>query len=218
MHVEWTLHPDAEIMAQQLAGLIESRIRQALAQRGKALLALCGGSTPRQAYQRLNACELNWANIAVVLTDERNVPPNHADSNQRLLRETLFSGPAQAAQLLPLDDATVAALPSFDLVLLGMGEDGHTASLFPGVAGLREAMDAGSRIAVAPLTPATAPHARTSLTLARLVRTHATLLAISGDAKRAVLQTALYQGDALQPPIRGVLQAMPCPISIHWCP
>jgi len=132
--------------------------RSALADRGRCDLALAGGSTPRRLYSLVaaRAAELDWSRVHFFFGDERCVPPHHAESNYRMARETLLSAPALAAahvhrihaELPPAEAAAqyeqemrahfAAELPRFDLVLLGMGPDGHTASLFPGTLALAE--------------------------------------------------------------------------------
>ncbi|MCS6781586.1 MAG: 6-phosphogluconolactonase [Gloeomargarita sp. SKYBB_i_bin120] len=150
---------DLEALSEQALRLLEQRIHSALAERGRATLALAGGSTPRRLYQRLAQQNWPWSQIHVFWGDERFVPPDHPDSNYRLARETwLDHVPMPAANIhpiptVPLTPAAAAEayerelqafwglqpgeFPVFDVILLGMGEDGHTASLFPHTAALQ---------------------------------------------------------------------------------
>ena len=148
-----TIAPTAEDLARQAAERVASAIDLALAQRDRAQIALAGGSTPAAAYRRLGAEHLPWHRVDVVLGDERWVPADHPDSNARLLGDTLLAAepgrqasfhPAPTDRSDPAEGAAayaklIASLcpgdpPRFDLVLLGLGDDGHTASLFPGTA------------------------------------------------------------------------------------
>jgi len=145
--------PSADDLARQTAEQLASTIDLALAERDRAQIALAGGGTPRAAYGRLAEEHLPWDRVDVLLGDERWVSPDDAASNARLLRESLLAhGPGRQACFhpVPTDQATpelsaerYGALllqlcggepPALDLVLLGLGEDGHTASLFPGTA------------------------------------------------------------------------------------
>lgn len=147
----------AEDLARQSAEQVASRIDLALAERDRAQIALAGGSTPGATYLRLGADHLPWERVDVLLGDERWVPADDAASNARMLRETLLAqGPARSAAFhpVPTDRSTPeasaeayaqvllelggGAIPCFDVILLGLGDDGHTASLFPGSAALAE--------------------------------------------------------------------------------
>lgn len=147
----------AEDLARQSAEQVASRIDLALAERDRAQIALAGGSTPGATYLRLGADHLPWERVDVLLGDERWVPADDAASNARMLRETLLAqGPARSAAFhpVPTDRSTPEAsaeayaqvllelgggvIPCFDVILLGLGDDGHTASLFPGSAALAE--------------------------------------------------------------------------------
>ena len=147
------ISPSQEQLAQRAAELLASQLRQALAERDRVLLALAGGTTPAAAYRLLGQAQLAWDRVDVLLGDERWVGPQDPSSNARMLQETLLAqGPAREAQFhpVPTERATPLASaeafgetlrqlcpgdpPVLDLILLGLGDDGHTASLFPGSA------------------------------------------------------------------------------------
>ena len=135
---------DRDTLDQALAARVVSSLQQGIAQRGTAHLVVSGGSTPVNLFSILADVDIDWSCVVVLLADERCVPVDHEDSNERLVRETLLTAKAHQAQfvsLLPTPEDEIAniaglstllgALPRFDMVLLGMGEDAHTASLFP---------------------------------------------------------------------------------------
>lgn len=201
----------AEDLARQCAELIATSIDLALAERDRAQIALAGGETPRATYVRLGQEHLPWERVDVLLGDERWVPSDDPASNARLLRESLLAqGPARSARLHPvptqLESPTAAAEaygallqqlcpgnpPSLDLVLLGLGDDGHTASLFPGTDALGVldrpvAVGDGKGLA------------RITLTAPVLSAARQVIFLVSGANKRVALQRLL---DPQEPPER----------------
>src|SRR2546428_1503816 len=163
-------------------------------------VALAGGSTPRPVYQRLAACEFPWSQTEVFFGDERCVPPDHPDSNYRMANEALLSKVPAIVHRMPGESCDAAAyedeltqvfgqgLPVFDLVLLGLGEDAHTASLFPGDA----ALDERTRRVVRIQRP---DHARLTLTLPVLSAARVALFLVAGASKRDALRRLLAKED-----------------------
>ncbi|HZW60289.1 MAG TPA: 6-phosphogluconolactonase, partial [Woeseiaceae bacterium] len=212
--------------ASHLADALKSALRAG----GNATLVAGGGMTPLDTYRRLARTALDWHAVHVTLSDERWVAPSDASSNERMLRNTLLTGTAAAATFHPLyrpgtsAEAACAALEAdFDSLpqplagaLLGMGEDGHFASLFAGAGNLRDALDVdGTRLCMAVHPPAS-PGVRMSLTLAALLRSSEINLLLFGDAKRAVYEQARATGSSL--PVAALLAQTRVPVRVIWAP
>ena len=211
---------NGEELAHGLADWTADHLRKAIAARGAALLIVSGGKSPARFFELLSNLDLDWPRVAVTLADERRVADDSPRSNARLVREKLLQNRAQAASFTPLADvrlpadrelaaasARIANLPSpADVVVLGMGDDGHTASWFPGAEGLAEAIDPGARQLVAPIVAPDAPEPRLTLTGRVLLRARAIALEIEGEKKLATFATALEPGPEEAMPIRAVLR------------
>lgn len=230
--------PTAALLAQGLADFVAQRLRAGLSERGQALLVVSGGSTPVPFFEALAQCDLDWSRVTITLADERWVPEDHADSNARLVKAHLLQGRAAQARWVPFFNGeatpqrgqvaiehTLAGLcwPA-DVVVLGMGGDGHTASLFPHAPELSAALagvtgpqghESGPRCTAvaAPALP-NVPVARLTLTASALLDTRCLALHITGSAKWALLQSALQDGPIEQWPIRLALQQghVPCEV------
>lgn len=217
-------------LAQALAERVAGALAGAVEDHGHASLAVSGGSTPKLFLETLGDEPAPWAQVAATLVDERFVPPDDERSNHRLVAHALLQGQeGAAARFLPLwsdtgsvDEAAAAAdrrladLPRpLDVCVLGMGNDGHTASFFPGGDTLAEALTAeGPTLAIR------APGAgepRITFTLPRLLETDGLYLHIEGEEKARVLDAALGDGAVEDMPIRAVLRSG-APISVYWCP
>ena len=211
---------DGAELARAFATWTAELLGAAIEARGAALLVVSGGSTPKRYFQALSRQPLDWTRVAVTLADERRVPDESPRSNARLVRETLLVDLAARAQFAPLADsrlppeqelaaagARVARLPlPADLVVLGMGDDGHTASWFPHAAGLAEATDAGARALVAPIAAPDGLEPRLTLTGRVILRARRLALQIEGANKLTTLARAMDEGPVEDMPIRAVLQ------------
>ena len=221
--MEFHTYPDREMMMLRVAQRIASELGETLRSSGRASLSVPGGSTPAPVFDILSGAELDWANVAVLLNDERWVNEDSPRSNTRLLRERLLTGRAAAATLVPLyadapapedaladlTDAVSAHLP-ISVLLLGMGEDMHTASLFPGADNLAPALRNDAPLLMAMRAQA-AGEPRITLTapvLKAALRVH---VLITGNTKRAALEKAakLSPQDA---PIACILDQA----QVHW--
>ena len=224
---------DCQAQAQALAERVAGRLRTALEERGQAVMAVSGGSTPKDFFERLSREKLDWAKVQVTLVDERWVPDSDERSNARLVKSHLLQHAAAGASLVPLftgdatpeaglavaDDRIGALSLPFDVVVLGMGEDGHTASFFPGGDHLAEALDPHGRARVLPMHAPDAGEPRITLTLPTLLDTRALYLLVSGEKKRDLLADArLGLGAARDYPVRAVLTQQRVPVAVYWCP
>lgn len=210
-------YPDRAVLATDLAELVADQLAEAIEARGKASLAVPGGTTPGPFLQVLSEQDIAWDKVSVMLTDERFVPEDSARSNTRLLRETLLQGRAAAAKLVPmvaagntpedvLEDLMVGLNPTLplDVVVLGMGTDMHTASLFPEADKLAEALSDDAPTLL-PMRAEGAGEPRITLTAPVLWGARYVHLLITGPAKLAALQEALLEGPESQAPVRVIL-------------
>lgn len=219
---------NADLLARQLAKDVAERLRTAIAGQGGATLVVSGGRSPVAFFQALAKEALDWSKVTVSLADERWVPVEHADSNEALVRRHLLQGAAAKARFLGLyrngasleaaaaaADQALAELPPIDVLVLGMGDDGHTASLFPNSPNLAEGLRPDGQRRVLPMLAPTVPHQRLSLTRPVLAAAGFTVLSVQGEGKLATLRAALAGNEPAQMPIRAFLHD---PLSIYWCP
>lgn len=203
-------------------------IRQELAATEQASIVVPGGSTPAHCFDLLSQAELDWPRVQLLLSDERWVPNDHPDSNERLLRETLRVNNAADAGILPIyqDDLSVdercdslqRMLPGtgFACSLLGMGADGHFASLFPDADSLQTGLDRSSERFYIPVRTTASPHPRVSMSLAAILRSKELILLFYGDEKRAVFERAKSGADDF--PVTTLLQQTNVPLTLYWAP
>lgn len=226
-----TFHNDADSLARALASLLEEIIREALVRRGQAVLALAGGRTPLPIYERLARARLDWTKVTLLATDERWVAHDHPACNTGRLCEIFTAthkptfgwltppqpGPVASAALAC--DLLRTLRDPFDAVLLGMGLDGHYASVFPtgDLVSATHMSDEVDAFVVEPRPlPIEAPFARVTLSTSRLQRTRRLLLAFTGCAKRAMLERAAQRIDPRMTPISALLCGPDNPLEVHW--
>lgn len=220
---------DRQQLADALAEAVAGDLKAGVKSRGGASLAVSGGSTPSRFFKALSdRADVPWDKVTVTLVDERWVDESSDRSNARLVKANLLQGRAAAAAFVPLyqggaePDAYAAGVAQrqvphpFDAVILGMGNDGHTASFFPGGDTLAEALT-GEGPVIAIRAPG-AGEPRVTLTLNRLLATRALYLHIEGGEKVETLGQAEAEGPIEDMPVRAILRQTRTPLTIYWCP
>lgn len=218
-----------ERLAVEIAGLL----MRAIQDKGYANLAVSGGRTPAGLFVLLREKELDWAKVNITLADERWVKTTSRDSNEKMLRENLLQSRAAQARFIPLRQGTdlnretldgieaqireANAFP-FDVLTLGMGEDGHTASLFPSADEIYEVMAPDNPHLLAKVVPKTAPYDRVTFTLAALLQSRKVFLHLVGSNKLEVLRKAEEGDKMVEMPVRAFLQHPGLDLEIHWAP
>ena len=228
--LETNFFDSADSLARALARQVAADLKAGIASREAATLAVSGGSTPKKFFAALSVEKLDWAKVAITLVDERWVDSSSDRSNAKLVADLLLQNDAKAATFISLwsggekpttaavakTNATLASLKlPFDAVILGMGNDGHTASFFPGGDTLHEALTSAG-----PALPLHAPGAgepRITLTLPFLLNSKAIYLHVEGSDKAATLAKAVAAGPIEDMPIRAVIRQAQVAISIYSC-
>jgi 6-phosphogluconolactonase len=229
--IEWWDYEDADEMANAVAGDIQFIIESAIDARGAAVIALAGGRTPQPAFDKLADAKIDWKRVTIIPTDDRLVPMGDPLSNATMIAKTFLP---KGARVIPITseaaedykasgraaDARLQDLHwPLDLCLLGVGADGHTASIFPGP-DLEEALNGPKErralgVMPDPLPPE-APVARVTLSLAAITSARALMIAVTGQAKRDVIEAAIEEGVGSPYPIGRVLAQSELPVDIHW--
>lgn len=219
-------------LARNLADRVAEALSAAIAARGAASIAVSGGSTPKVFFQDLSTRPLDWEKVTITLVDERFVPADNPRSNHLLVDANLLQNRAKAAHFLPLyqdvasvgEAATLATEKTknvgqpFDVVILGMGADGHTASFFPGGNNLKTALDSKTPRGIITMEAEGAGEERLTFTFSSLQDARLLVLHIEGESKKDVLEKAGAAGDETEMPIRAVLRRAASPVEIYWAP
>ena len=227
---EW-LDADAAAQAATLAAAIGAVLAAALTRRPFASLVVSGGRTPQCMYEQLALHQLDWPRVQITLADERWVDTGDEASNERLVRASLLRANAAAARFIGLKNeaaqptagaraawAGLGTMPRpFDAVVLGMGDDGHTASLIPGSAGLAAGLDGQAPPGCLAVQPPNV-QARVSLNLAALLQSRRIFIQIQGARKWRAYEQARAAGPVTAMPIRAILRQCTVPVDVYWCP
>ena len=212
--------------AEDLVSILKTGIKT----RGRASLVVSGGRTPLALFKQLSETDIEWDKVDITLADERWVEEGHEASNTSLVKANLIQNKASAAHFVELKsdvaDASegvnaaekeIASMSQpFDALILGMGEDGHTASLFPCSEQVIDGLSMNSGRTCIAVQPTTAPHQRISLTLPALLNSRHIFLHLTGDKKKQVLLDALDNATEAQKPITAVVNR--APVTLMWAP
>lgn len=218
-----------ELLDEALANKVAALLTAAVDAKGKASIAVSGGSTPKGFFKALSMKKLPWQAITITLADERWVDNDSSDSNTQLVQENLLQNEAVKATFFLLkqgeilSEATLAELTAaaeqqilpLDVLILGMGEDGHTASLFPCSDEITQCLASDSP-ALLKVLPKTAPHQRITFSFSALANSKNTFLHISGVSKKQVLAKAIAGSESREMPIRAFLHAPNVNTQVYW--
>ena len=214
--------------ATQLSHRVSAILKKAITEKGSATLVVSGGSTPKPLFNHLSEQDLDWSRVTITLADERCVEPTDLASNALLVKTELLKNNAEKARFvslfdggeLSLEDQDIAnsrvnALPKYDLVILGMGDDGHTASIFPEAENREAALDLrNSQMALA-TDPKTVAPMRITQTARRLLDSHLLVIHISGDKKSALLNEIVDAPDVKKWPISAFITQQKTPVELY---
>ncbi|MFC3034095.1 6-phosphogluconolactonase [Pseudoalteromonas fenneropenaei] len=224
-----------QAMTEALAELLQTELQAATAEGNEAVLMVSGGSSPKAAYEYLSGVDLAWDKITVAMVDERWVDANHDKSNEAFIKATLLQNKAQHARFVTMKNSAQTAQAGqveceaayqtlqkpFAVSILGMGPDGHTASLFPHADGLAHALTTADLTAAINAIESEVTGKiteRMTLSLAGIAAAKQVVLLISGEDKRAVYEQAKQAGDVADMPLRAVLQHPDINLTVFWAP
>jgi 6-phosphogluconolactonase len=230
--VEFKRFGTARALEVEVARGIAAQLGQAITARGQAGLLVSGGHSPVGLFEQLRKQMLDWSRVSIALVDERWVEPTDAGSNERMVRGALLRDGAAAARFFglknpaPSPDLGAAAAWSasahiprpVDVIVLGMGDDGHTASLFPGSPNLERALDPETPEGYCGMWSPSAPHARLSLNFSALLDSRRILIFLQGEAKLRTYAAACGPGPVEEMPVRAVLRQERVPVQVVWAP
>jgi len=218
-----------KLLDEQLAEKVANLLSSAIKSKGKASIAVSGGSTPKGFFLALSKKDIQWSKVTITLADERWVDTGSEASNTRLVLENLLINQAKHANFFHLkqsdlfDDESISSLNMqsldilpLDVLILGMGEDGHTASLFPCSDEIKTALNEENPLSLMKVIPRTAPHQRITFTFSSLISSHHIFIHICGDKKKQVLTQAVNEQDIYKMPIRAFLQHPTVNTHIYW--
>ncbi|OCG18112.1 6-phosphogluconolactonase [Gilliamella sp. WF3-4] len=219
-----------QLLIEDLTSHIVNKLKQAIEQKGHASIAVSGGKTPIPLFALLSQQDMEWSRVFITLVDDRWVDNTDDASNEKLVIAHLLQNNAKVANFVglknncdnPFNGAEITEkmldkIPMpFDVIILGMGEDGHTASLFPGAANLARGLDMKSGRKVVGMTPLTAPLDRITLTLPTILNSKNIYLHLVGESKMHVLEQAEKGNDVNQMPIRAILQQDKVNVTAFW--
>jgi len=225
-------YADMETLSRELATQLAASLKAAIGARGLASLVVSGGRSPVKLFEILRTQALDWGRVCIALADERWVIPEDAASNEHLVRNVLLKDQAAAARFHGLKNAaptpdlgavsaweTFARVPRpFDAMILGMGDDGHTASLFPGSPNLARALNQAAVAGCVGMWSPVAPQPRLSLNLTALLDSRRVVVLIAGESKWNTLTAAQRDGSVNDMPIRALLRQSRTPVEVMWSP
>ena len=228
-HVGFYSNNSSESLAVDLSQNIGKILNESIKMKGRASLAVSGGNTPKPLFEELSLQDLDWSRVDLTLVDDRWVDSDHKDSNELLVKTYLIKNKAFNVNFVPLKNSAQSPkegialsesglknfeLP-FDLVILGMGSDGHTASLFPCSDELSAAMDLNTKNTLIATIPKTAPYERISLTAKSIFDAKKVFLHLNGSSKLHTLEKAMILGNSSKMPIYAFLEYG---LDIFWSP
>lgn len=224
------ISPTVEETIQKVLSMVASNIQLSIDDKQSCNVALAGGNTPKPLYKALTQENIDWDKVQFTLTDERWVLPNHASSNEKMIEQCLISKLNKQSKFVPLKNSAVTAkagelvcnatlteaMNPLDLVVLGMGDDGHFASIFPNVDNLGPLLDQDNSLKCMAVSPE-GKEERMSLTLSYLLTAKTICLFITGANKKKIIDDILDNKlSASQFPIAHIINQKKCPIHIYW--
>lgn len=224
------LFDNRAVAAAAAADRVAHALGRDLVNQTEVSLVVSGGATPKGCFALLADTDLEWEKVHILMSDERCVAPRHAASNEAMIRRTLLKNRAASAELVPIFNEKLSPLEQcralagvidtlplpFSLSLLGMGEDGHFASLFPDIERLEAGLDLDNEQRCLPVQTAASPHLRITLTMSTLLRSREVLLLFFGDVKRDIYEQAKSPDSSY--PIARLLQQNRTPVHAIWAP
>ena len=229
--------PDRNALFTELLIQCTKKLTSAIKEKDAASFLVSGGGTPQPLYQQLSSIDLDWQKVNVALVDERWVDANQMGSNEAFIKNNLLINNAEEANYIAMkgpQETAILGQPDceqryqmlsvpFDLTILGMGPDGHTASLFPRAQGLTEALDGSCKNTCVAINANQSEVTgelteRMTLSLSGLLQSRELILLITGEEKLAVYQQALSSHDVTLTPISAFLQQNKVPVSVFWAP